>query len=66
VAEEDQAQKDVEEVVVVVVHVDSTPLAEEAGVVPFVDDAEMAAAEAVHNIHTEQEAEHTSFQDNHI
>ena len=63
---EDQAQKDVDEVEVVV-HVDSTPLAEGAGVVPSVDDAEeAAAAEAVHNIHTEQEAEHTSFQDNHI
>ena len=62
---EDQAQKGVDEVVVVVVvHVDSTPL-EEAEVVPSVDDAE-AAAEAVHNTHTEKEAEHTSFQDNHI
>ena len=61
---EDQAQKDADEVVVV--HVDSTPLAAEAGVVPSVDDAEAAAAEAVHNTHTEQEGEHTSFPDNHI
>ena len=62
---EDQAQKNVDEVVVV--DVDLMPLAEEAGVVPSVDDAEAAAAaEAVHNTHTEQEAEHTSFQDNHI
>ena len=67
---EDQAQKDVAvvDVVVVVGHVDSTLLAEEAEVVPSVDDAEaVAAVEAVHNTHTEQEAEqHTSFQDNHI
>ena len=68
---EDQVQKGVDEVevvvveeVVVVVHVDSTPL-EEAEVVPSVDDAE-AVAEAVHNTHTEKEAEHTSYQDNHI
>ena len=62
---EDQAQKDVD--VVVVVHVDLTPQAEEAEVAPSVDDAEaVAAAEAVHNTHTEQEAEHTLFQDNHI
>ena len=60
----DQEQKD-EVVVVVVVHVDSTLLAEEAEVVPSVDDVE-AAEEAVHNIHIEQEVEHTSFQDNHI
>ena len=51
----------------VVVHVDSTPLVEAAGVVPSVDDAEEAEVEeAVHNTHTEQEGEHTSFQDNHI
>ena len=62
----DQAQKDVDEMVVVVVHVDSTPLAEEAGVVPSVGDAEVAAAEAAHNTHTEQEGEHTWSQDNHI
>ena len=54
---EDQAQKkDVE--VAVVVHVDSTPLAVEVGVVPSVDDVEVVE-EAVHNIHTEQEGEHT-------
>lgn len=60
-------QKNVDEIVVV--HVDSTPPAEEAGVVPSVDDAEAeaaAVAEAVHNTHTEQEGEHTSFRDNHI
>lgn len=60
-------QKNVDEMVVVV-HVDSTPLAE-AEVVPSVDDAEAeaaAVAEAVHNTHTEQEGEHTSFRDNHI
>ena len=63
---EDQAQMDVDDEAVVV-HVDSTPPVEEAGVVPSVDDAEAAAAvEAVHNTHTEQEGEHTSFQDNHI
>lgn len=64
---EDQAQKDVDGVVAVV-HVDLTPQAEEVGVAPSVDDAEAAAAaaEAVHNTHTEQEAEHTLFQDNHI
>ena len=60
----DQEQKD-EVVVVVVVHVDSTLLAEEAEVVPFVDDAE-AVEEVVHNNHIEQEVEHTSFQGNHI
>ena len=47
------------------VHVDSTPLAEKAGVVPFVDEAD-SAEEAVHNTHVEQEGEHTSFQDNRI
>ena len=50
---------------VVVVHVDSMLLEEEEGVVPFVDDAEVAA-EAAHNTHTEEEGEHTSFRDNHI
>ena len=59
----DQTQKDE---AVVVDHVDSTALVEEAGVAPSVDDAEAAAAEVVHNTHTEQEAEHTSSQDNHI
>ena len=63
VAVVDQEQKD--EVVVVVVHVDSTLLAEEVEVVPSVDDAE-AAEEVVHNNHIEQEVEHTSFRDNHI
>ena len=57
---EDQTQKDK-----VVDHVDSTALVEEAGVVPSVDDAE-AAAEDVHNTHTEQEAEYISSHDNHI
>ena len=52
----DQEQKD--EVVVVVVHVDSTLLAVEAEVVPSVDDVE-AEEEVVHNIHIEQEVEHT-------
>lgn len=54
-----------EVVVVAVVHVDSTLLAEEVEVVPSVDDA-VAAEEVVHNIHTEREVEHTSFQDSHI
>lgn len=53
-----------EVVVVAVVHVDSTLLAE-VEVVPSVDDA-VAAEEVVHNIHTEREVEHTSFQDSHI
>lgn len=49
---EDQGQKGVVEGVVGV------------GVAPFVDEAEVLAAEVVHNTHTEEE-ERTWFQDNH-
>jgi len=57
-----RVQKDVG--VVVVVRVDSTLRAAGAGAVPSVDDAEVAV-ELVHNTHTEEEEEHTSFQNNH-